>query len=673
MPLSFLKLPKSSGEIYLGLFLKEDSGTALVLEEKSGELVILEKEKFNYSNGWENLIEDVDEVLLRLEKQTSKSLDKTIIFVYSHFVDEKTGEIKKPYLAIIKNLFKNLELKPLGYIECYQGVLTYLEEKEASPLTAILIELDKTNFGVFVYKLGQRIFAQSQARTDNLIDDLTEVFGRLKGSLLPSRIILYNSSDLDSRSTEILAHRWSPQMFVNLPRVEIVKEDSLLIKMVGIFYEQISQGKTITKEKETEKEVMGFMINSDIARQQPAEEKALLKKKAWSFKLNIDLKSFISKIKLPGFKMVGGKNIVLIAAGLIIVLSMILTEVYIHKAGLTVFLPTKSVEKKVSLDELELPVATISADFNKTSPVTGKRDIGEKAKGEVTLYNFENSEKTLAKGTALKVKSLEFVLDAETKVGSASNVTLSDGNQARLPGKVKAKATASELGPEGNITKGQKLQVGDLDIDNYYAINETAFSGGTKKEIKTVSKTDIENLQDAVLVDAKKELTLKIKKDLKPNQKLFESLTEYDFKAVNFTKEVGEETADLGVKVKISASYYLYDNREMLVLIKNSLSKEIPDGYSIDEEKITYNITKAKKTGEMIILEIEVKTKAMKTVSQEEMIAAVAGKKTDQLDKIVKTEFGALEYKVEIKPSWPLINSFLPLIKKNINLIFSSL
>ena len=668
MALSFFKFPKSGGETYLGLFLKEDSGTALVLEEKNGELIILEKQRFNYSNSWENLIEDVDEVLLKLEKQTKKNLNKTIIFVYSHFVDEKTGEIKKPYLTTIKDLFKNLELKPLGYIESYQGVLNHLEGKESSPLTAILVELDRTNFGVFVYKLGTRVFGESLARTDNLIDDLSEVFSKLKGSLLPSRIILYNTSDLDSKSAEILAHRWSPQMFVNLPRVEIVKEDDLLRNLVKIFYDQIHQGQS--DNKEPVKEVMGFMINSDIQKKQPADEQSSVKKEDQSFKLNINIKNIISRIGLSGLKMPGGKKITLIVAGLVIGLSLTLTEVYFHKADLTVFLPTKSVEKKVGLDELKVPVATISADFSKTSSVTGKRDIGEKAKGEVTIHNFDDQEKVFAKATVLQAKGLEFTLDEEVKVASAS--VLPD-NSAKLPGKSKAKMTASKIGSDSNLAKGQKFSIGSLSINTYFALNEAAFSGGTKKEVKTVSKTDLEDLKTVLLAEAKKDLTAKIKKSLKTNEKLFESLTEYEFKSQTFSREVGEEASDLNLKAKVTASYYLYDNRELLVLIKKSLSKEIPEGYSVDEEKIAYNITKAKKTGDKIVLEIEVKTNAMKTVAPEKVIMAVTGKRSSQLDKIVKTEFGALGYKLDIKPSWPLIGNFLPLIKKNINLKFSSL
>lgn len=668
MALSFFKFPKSGGETYLGLFLKEDSGTALVLEEKNGELIILEKQRFNYSNSWENLIEDVDEVLLKLEKQTKKNLNKTIIFIYSHFVDEKTGEIKKPYLTTIKDLFKNLELKPLGYIESYQGVLNHLEDKESSPLTAILVELDRTNFGVFVYKLGTRVFGESLARTDNLIDDLSEVFSKLKGSLLPSRIIFYNTSDLDSKSAEILAHRWSPQMFVNLPRVEIVKEDDLLRNLVKIFYDQIHQGQS--NNKEPVKEVMGFMINSDIQKKQPANEQFPIKKEGRSFKLNIDINNIISRIGLSGLKMPGGKKITLIVAGLIIGLSLALTEVYFHKADLTVFLPTKSVEKKVGLDELKVPAATISADFSKTSSVTGKRDIGEKAKGEVTIHNFDDQEKVFAKATVLQTKSLEFTLNEEVKVASAS--VLPD-NSAKLPGKAKVKVTASKIGSDSNLVKGQKFSIGSLSINTYFALNETAFSGGTKKEVKTVSKTDLEDLKTALLTEAKKDLTAKIKKSLKTNEKLFESLTEYEFKSQTFSREVGEEASDLNLKAKIAASYYLYDNRELLVLIKKSLSKEIPEGYSVDEEKIAYNITKAKKTGDKIVLEIEVKTNAMKTVNHDKVIRAVTGKRSSQLDKIVKTEFGALGYKLDIKPSWPLIGNFLPLIKKNINLKFSSL
>ncbi len=69
MPLPFFTKKTLTEDLYLGLFLKEEEGIAMVLRAKNGKMVIEEKEKFVYSNGWDNLTEDVDEVLFKIEKK----------------------------------------------------------------------------------------------------------------------------------------------------------------------------------------------------------------------------------------------------------------------------------------------------------------------------------------------------------------------------------------------------------------------------------------------------------------------------------------------------------------------------------------------------------------------------------------------------------------------------
>src|SRR5450830_1860790 len=146
---------KEQKEFYLGIFLKEDQGIAMIFLKENGRLELVDREKFAYTNGWESLTNDVDEALYKLEKNLEVEIKKTIIFVYSHLVDEKIGDIKPVYLQKIKQLIKALDLKPMGYIECFEAMSFYLQKEDQISLTAILIEIDKTQIGIFTYKGGK--------------------------------------------------------------------------------------------------------------------------------------------------------------------------------------------------------------------------------------------------------------------------------------------------------------------------------------------------------------------------------------------------------------------------------------------------------------------------------------------------------------------------------------
>ncbi len=126
MKIPFFSKRTDKGKIFFGLFLKEKEGIGLLMKMENSNVILLDEEKFAYSNSLENLTEDIDELILKLEQRSKIHIHETIVFLYSHFIDEKTREMKKPYLEKIKELVKNLNLKALGYIECYEAVIHYL-------------------------------------------------------------------------------------------------------------------------------------------------------------------------------------------------------------------------------------------------------------------------------------------------------------------------------------------------------------------------------------------------------------------------------------------------------------------------------------------------------------------------------------------------------------------
>jgi len=684
MKLPFLNKSPEGKNNYLGLFLKEDAGVGFAFEMKGEKIVIVESEKFVYSNGWENLIEDVDDVLARLENKTQFHFEKTIFFLYSHLVEGKTKEIKKVYLTKIKELVKSLGLKALGYIDCYEAVASFLEKKEELPLTAVLIELDKTNIGVFVYKGGRVAHSKILARSSDLIDDLMISFDELRGKfLLPSRVILYNSKDLDEESTKILSHRWSEELFIQLPRVEIIREEEVFKGLTQVFDEQIkNQDQEAVEEKPASQTVMGFVVGKDIVKEEnqiqpksPAIQRPgvvdYLKQVLSRFKM------FLGKIQLPiGFS----SRKIAVAIGLaIIVIALFLNEYFFHKSQLVLYIPSQAIEKDLKMEafigkgeknSLEINIATLSANFTESKATTGKREIGEKAKGEVTIHNFDDREKTFTKGAILEANGLKFVLDDDVKVASSS---LAGDGSAKLPGKAKAKITAAVIGEESNLAKGQRFQIEDLSSSLYFAINENALSGGSKKEIRTVAKADMEDLKESILKKAEEKKEELINKKVSGENKLIEQLTEIDLAETSFSKELGEEADNISLDAKVNTIAYFYKEDEMKDKIIKTIKSDVEEGYKLEKEKISYKISKVANQEERIILTVKAKTKAIKDISDNYIVAQIYGKNEEQLRTILKDKLGVDGYEIKIQQPLPLLKNWLPFFKKNISLKLSSL
>ncbi|MBI5123146.1 hypothetical protein HZA75_04790 [Candidatus Roizmanbacteria bacterium] len=662
---------KEQKEFYLGIFLKEDQGVLMTFLKENGRLELVDREKFTYTNGWENLTDDVDEALYKLEKNLEVEIKKTIVFVYSHLMDEKIGDIKPVYLQKIKQLVKALELQAMGYVECFEAISFYLEKNEQISLTAILIEIDKTQLGIFVYKGGKIDSKKILARTDDIISDLSEGFEEIKKkTILPARIILYDSGNLDDTATKILSHRWSSDYFVQIPKVDILSEDEVINGLMGIFGEQIKNQIQVKREdnKEREKrETLGFFLNEDVGEKpiveenRPRDHRPLAEKSqpwvSWKNKLI----AFLPKKNSTNFS---GKIFPIIGA-LIIIVSFFINEYFFHRAELTVYLPTQKLEKTAKI-EIDYRMSSASADFSETINTTGKQEVGDKARGQVTIYNSNlSSAETLAQKTLIvSPNNLKFVLESEVKIASATG----DASSSQ-PATAKVSVVAETIGEEYNQTANTKFTI-EGKSKNLLAKNDSALSGGSKKQIQTVAKKDQENLKEIILNKAKKEIpSIKVS----PNETVVSSLSRVDFNKTDFSKELGEESNKLSLKATVAATHFLYDKNSFIDKALALLKPEVKKEYQLEKENISYTINKIDKKDNQLIVNAKIKAKAVIKVSGTEIKKSVLGKNESKLKEILKSQYKIDGYNLIIKEPLPLLKNYLPFFLQNINLKNSSL
>jgi len=702
IPFFSSKKEEISNRNYFGLFLKEGQGIGFVIVQERGRFIITEQQKFEYSNLWNNLKEDIDDVLFKLENKTRLHLKETIFFVYSHLVDQKTKEIKKDYFNKIKDLAKNLELDALGYIECYEAIAHCFQKKEDLPLTAVIAELDKSNISIFVFKGGKNVFSKTIDRTGDIVDDVIESFHEIKGKLLlPARIILYNSKDIEDEAAKIIKHRWSEDLFVRLPRVEIIKEHEILKELIDIFRKQINkkghktvviQNKQLEKDLKEEditydkEEIMGFAIGKEVdkKKEKPEEkyeehEKKVLPKKATDKKsffaiLSNNLKSFFSAIKINNIKF-PKRNIKILIGSIIIVIligvAIFANEFFLHKADVTVYFHVEEIEKSVTINDFEIKTNTFSAKFSDSKLTTGKKEIGDKAHGEVTVYNFDNQEKTAIKDTVFEIGGLKFQLDEEIKVASAS---LKADLSAKLPGTKKANLVALAIGEEGNIGQESIFTIENNSKDVFFAKNDKAFTGGSKKEINTVSKKDIDDLKKTILNQSKNDDKVSAKpKDFDKDDRFIDDLTENELIKIKYSKEIGEEAEKVSISGEMQSIVYYYDNNKLLDHLFDELKDEIKSGYKLKKEEIAYKIDDADKNNnnDKIDLEISVKAKSIKDVKEEDIVNKITGKKTNVVKNILKQDFKAEDYELHDREYLFLFKKFMPFFAQNIQLNIS--
>lgn len=652
---------KNNNDYFLGIFLKEQKGIIILMKKENGEIFIQDRINFAYTNAWENLIEDIDENLYQLEEKNKVTVSKTIFFVYSHLVDEITKNIKAPYLKKIKELVKNLNLEALGYIECYEAIFSYLEKKEQSSLNSTIIEIDNKEISVFVYQGSRLVYKNTLARTDNIIDDFIVSVSNLKDKniLLPSRIIIYDSDNLEQEVNKLISYRWDKDYFIQIPKIEILKEEEVIEALIKVFSNQIKESSENIKNT---KENFGFVVGEDI--ENIKKEKKL-----------INIKNFFSKIKFPKvsfnfFKIdlvsfINSKFIIFFGF-ILFSLSLFINEYFFHKASLTIYLPSENIEKKIKSD-IEYKISTSTAKFSETISTTGKKEIGEKAKGSIIIHNFDDKEITLNKGTVVESSGLKFLLENDIKVASA---TLTADASAKLPGKKEVEIIAENIGSGGNLAKGTRFKISGFSENLCFGINEKSLTGGSKKEIKTVSSSDLINLENKVLEKAKKE---KINFKLSKDEKIIDNLTEYKIVDKKFSKEIGEEASSLTLDSTISISYYIYSRDKIINSIIKELSKDLRDNFILSKDNVNFKISNIEKKNNKIEAILEAKGKSVLNFNDKKAVKLILGKSKDKIKDILKSNFNIQGYELTITKSIPFFDNFLPFFDKNINLKISYL
>jgi len=751
----FNKTNNSTIKFYFGLILREDDGVGMILksDEARHSISIVDEYKFNYSNSWERIVEDVDRVISRLESQNNLKIKQVIYFLYSHMVSQSDKQIKPIYLNKIKKIAKELELKPLGYIAYHEALVNYFRRVEESPLTSTIIELDKNSISIFIYKGGVVTYSDEIASTEssNLVGDLEVAFAKVSSgnkAFLPSRMIIYDSHSIEKESTKIITHRWNENLFIQIPRVEVITMDKIKEALINCFSDQLFEITSVKNEithndtyqeedfeeeiepkkpkniddyqkveilgdeemdfvedprseknnseiisPESKEVIEGFSIGKDIRdSSQISNIKSQISNiptQKTDYKINDDhngnylkpengfekmfsfIKSIFSKFSIRNNSLRNIGVVVPAIIGIILILSAVFIYLYFfHKADVIVNFNSQKIEKEVDVSNLNFQ--SVDKEVSKTAEMvtTGKKTIGEAAKGTVMISSLFSGEKILKKGTVFSTvgSNIKFLLDGEIKIPSRSGSML-DGNVS--PGKVRADITAFDIGPVGNIEKGQKMKVEEYSTDDMVAISENNFTGGIKKDIQTASLDDYARLRKEVESQIDSEASDSAKTDLN-GSKIIPELTSIKIVSEKFSKELNTEATSVTLIDVANIKYATYKDLDIKKIISDSISTDVPSGFELKNENISYQFIEASDNNGKIKAIIKVNIKLMQKIDRTKLLNDLVFKNINDVEPMVKKNYNAVSSSVKPLSEIAFINNYLPLFSKNINLRIES-
>lgn len=397
------------------------------------------------------------------------------------------------------------------------------------------------------------------------------------------------------------------------------------------------------------------------------------------FKKPLELEKKIKeKIQLPSL------NKTPFLLGIIFSLAVIfgLCFLILPRAAVTLVLDKESTEKsfKITVDKdvaganIEkaiIPGKIIDKEKEKivkNLACTGKKLIGQKATGTVTLSNaYDESPQALVANTRLvsTTNGKTYRLNSAVTIPGAR---VSGGEV--VPGTVNAQVTAEENGEAYNIASSHFTIPGLAGTDKYdkiYADTATPIKGGFTEEVTVLSEGDINANKEKIV----KELVQKIKKELikdYPDKKIFTEGVNPQVLETAPNIPVGTESATFDLKIKINFRTLISEKRDYDYLLFKKLSADLPADKDIVPESIREIETKIIDFNSSGKLVTETKASAyiIEKLDEGQIKRAIAGRNEKEALSYLTHLKGVSAAQVRLWPFW--VKSVPRFLSRNIKI-----
>ena len=298
-------------------------------------------------------------------------------------------------------------------------------------------------------------------------------------------------------------------------------------------------------------------------------------------------------------------------------------------------------------------------DLSGNFTATGKKDVGTKASGNITISNSSNSDPvTIPAGTQMTADGKVFSLNATTVVPGAK---LQGGNI--IAGTVKADITATQSGDSYN--QGNAIFTISGYNDKVSASGST--SGGTSKQITIVTQADIDKAKAATLDQGKdqqkSDLVAKAGKDAQAFEETF------TVNVVSFSASVAadSENSNGSVSAKVSYTMLAASKTEVSGLFDAVIKGDVPSGSQVYDNGLNdakYAFVKAVGDGRA---QIQATSKAYYglPLDTKKLASDLKNKPKKEVNSIVTKNPDVTGSQVN---SWPPLFPNMPALENNIHI-----
>lgn len=620
-------------------------------------------------------------------------------------------ELKAKYSQVLKKLTKELDVIPLAYVSTTHAICHLLQRQEGAPITSILVEVGDP-LTVSVVKASKVLGTKEMVRGESLARDIEKAllsFGDIE--VLPAKMVIFGKGDLGRLKEDMISFNWMSQLpFLHIPKIEAL-EENIGIKALS-FAGASEMNPHVHLEHQTvpieDKKsplrhpvhnklpvVPAAFVAGDIKEKTAvADDDGSVEYAVQNYEKSVHTPApfkpgNLEKLSpgtlipkgMPGLSRIFGNLGLTLVIPVVILIALVGAYLFLPKSTVTVFIDPKILEKETQVvadptvttadgSGKQIPGEFVETTVNGTAkaPATGKKQIGDAAKGVVVVYNKTSSSKSLPSGTELTSGNLTFKLDNAVTVASQSAV---EGGISFGKGTVAATATA--IGPDSNLAAGKDLSIKGFNADQVTAKVDTAFTGGVSKDVTVVTSEDQKKLLASLTSDLKKQASSEVQGKLTGDMKILEETFTEKVLKQSFSKNVGDQATELSLTLNLNLKGTAYKDGDLKAIVGKLVETNVPEGYTLDigRAETQATVSKVEKDGK-IVFTAKFKAKLMPKLDLEQIKKDIAFKTPDKAEEILKSHESVIGGDIKTTPNLPGPLMRLPLLPQNITLEISS-
>ncbi len=357
----------------------------------------------------------------------------------------------------------------------------------------------------------------------------------------------------------------------------IVETKEVVFERGGLVDEPAKEGQEKTKEDSSEHTVI--QVGEVTEKENSFEEEGKEKKKKEGFIPSFPYKKFILITAILLFALSGFLYVYL-------PLTKIQLKLASEKQSSEVNLVIDKSTKEINASGAIVPATEITAEkaISKKYPATGKKNIGTKAQGTITVKNSYSSQtQTLVAGTRFEADSLIFITQSDVDVPPSE---VDEGDVKA--GTANVSVIAENPGDNYNIQPSTfhiPAFSGTARYDKFIGVSTKAMTGGVTKEVKIISEADITSASASFKEEAETEIKKEGDNKKKENLSVDQEGEKVTIGDLSFSKAAGQEADEFTVSARGTYYALAYDRTAINKMVYEHLkSKTVPNKQILESE-----------------------------------------------------------------------------------------